>query len=334
MFDRETRKPRGFGFVTFEDVNVCHRLLQNGELENEHSLHEEKGGEDSDAVNAACQRSGRLSMRGKIIEVKAAQPKSPLSRSQPNHKHPPHQFDEAPYGSADVPATVHAMDSRFQHHQSQHHMYGYELYDLAAKHPATLPHLHYPASIYGFAAPPTPVPYAFVAPPTPVPCAFVTPPTPVPYFADPMTPMTPQAMIDMAHHMLFYSHLLATPSLMSPLISPMMSPMMSSMMSPMMSPMVSGCNHPHHFSQQYHPYSHMYHNAQVPATPAPPVVPDVTKLPAVSKVPQAGKPFRIGGATFYPEKGPPSPTMQPVKSSRTVSQEQGSGVLGTPEAAM
>lgn len=61
MFDRETRNSRGFGFVTFADPSVANSLLQNGER--------------NDGV-------GRLTMRGKICEVKKAEPKSTFRASK------------------------------------------------------------------------------------------------------------------------------------------------------------------------------------------------------------------------------------------------------------
>lgn len=62
MFDRETRRSRGFGFVTFEDPEVCRKLLTSG------------GGDGT---------TGRLEMQGKICEVKSAQPKEKSNRPPP-----------------------------------------------------------------------------------------------------------------------------------------------------------------------------------------------------------------------------------------------------------
>jgi len=59
MFDRETRRSRGFGFVTFRDPAVCAKLLNSG---------------DGDG------KVGRLEMQGKMCEIKAATPKEPTSR--------------------------------------------------------------------------------------------------------------------------------------------------------------------------------------------------------------------------------------------------------------
>jgi RNA recognition motif-containing protein len=53
MYDHVTTNSRGFGFVTFADEAVCHRLIQ----------------------------VGRLEMRGKMVEIKAAEPKGKVTSS-------------------------------------------------------------------------------------------------------------------------------------------------------------------------------------------------------------------------------------------------------------
>lgn len=60
MFDRDTGRSRGFGFVTFEDPGVCQHIL---------SLGNQDGSDDASACIA------RLEMRGKVVEIKAAEPK-------------------------------------------------------------------------------------------------------------------------------------------------------------------------------------------------------------------------------------------------------------------
>eukprot|EP00543_Licmophora_paradoxa_P001559 CAMPEP_0202443676 /NCGR_PEP_ID=MMETSP1360-20130828/2866_1 /ASSEMBLY_ACC=CAM_ASM_000848 /TAXON_ID=515479 /ORGANISM="Licmophora paradoxa, Strain CCMP2313" /LENGTH=250 /DNA_ID=CAMNT_0049059413 /DNA_START=819 /DNA_END=1571 /DNA_ORIENTATION=- len=64
MFDRETRRSRGFGFVTYGDPAVCRRLLSSG---------------DGDGT------VGRLEMQGKTCEIKSAQPKEKSFRN-PNNR--------------------------------------------------------------------------------------------------------------------------------------------------------------------------------------------------------------------------------------------------------
>jgi RNA-binding protein Musashi len=61
MFDRDTGRSRGFGFVTFEDSNVC-TLLLNMCVE-------------------GTEGQGRVQMRGKVCEIKAAQPKESSNNS-------------------------------------------------------------------------------------------------------------------------------------------------------------------------------------------------------------------------------------------------------------
>jgi len=63
MWDRETGRSRGFGFVTYDDPKVASQLLSMGQEE----------GADPSSVQEP--QVGRLVMRGKTCEVKAAEPK-------------------------------------------------------------------------------------------------------------------------------------------------------------------------------------------------------------------------------------------------------------------
>uniref|UniRef100_A0A7S2I2F1 RRM domain-containing protein n=1 Tax=Helicotheca tamesis TaxID=374047 RepID=A0A7S2I2F1_9STRA len=72
MFDRETRRSRGFGFVTFEDESVARAVLDLGA---EHS------GEDLQDRR----RTGRIIISGKSCEVKAAEPKEASTSTSVHH---------------------------------------------------------------------------------------------------------------------------------------------------------------------------------------------------------------------------------------------------------
>lgn len=65
MFDRETQKSRGFGFVTFEDPDVALKLLGMGH--------------EGEIPPPGGFTSGRIKMHERICEVKASEPKKQTS---------------------------------------------------------------------------------------------------------------------------------------------------------------------------------------------------------------------------------------------------------------
>lgn len=74
MFDYATGRSRGFGFVTYEDPAVAHYLLSLG--------HEHNQGKQ------LSQQTGRVQMRDKLVEIKAAEPKDTRGRSHPRMGRP------------------------------------------------------------------------------------------------------------------------------------------------------------------------------------------------------------------------------------------------------
>jgi RNA recognition motif-containing protein len=84
MFDHETNRSRGFGFVSFKDSQVANMLLAKG---NENK---------QDAPGATF--TGHLEMRGKVIEIKAAEPKpSGQKKKRSNGKRETNDLTYVPY---------------------------------------------------------------------------------------------------------------------------------------------------------------------------------------------------------------------------------------------
>lgn len=71
MFDFETRRSRGFGFVTFKDPEISRMMLLLGR--------------DDASMNSNNGTTGRIQMRDKLIEIKAAEPKEGKGRFCYNH---------------------------------------------------------------------------------------------------------------------------------------------------------------------------------------------------------------------------------------------------------
>ena len=280
MFDRETRRPRGFGFVTYEDANVCDYLVQ-------------MGNEDHDSKDLSFM-IGRMEMRGKVMEIKRAQPKMPTAPRQQMPSYSYHHQHSIPYYNMEAQGYFEQQKQQGDEYDASYGSYEQpqQYSNLENNRPSQHHHNH-----RGYTVPPTP-------------------PTPSPYFysVNPSTPVTPQVAFDMAHHMMFYSQLLATPSLMHQQTN-MVSPMMASPM------LVYG-----HQPQQYQQFQNAFCNDPIPESVHeseldPPDLQPTLSPESASTAPtiivsptRKGKPFSIAGATFFPEGSGGSPGLPPPLS--------------------
>jgi len=135
MFDRDTQRSRGFGFITYEDPETSRHLLSMG--------HEGEPPTDKPLV-------GRLQMRDKTVEIKAAEPKEPTNRSG--------------YNSRDrrAPPTKKAYGAPFPY---PNFMYGPADYSM----PYTQPPYYGPGVVAGYMAPMYYPTYEDMPPPPPPP---------------------------------------------------------------------------------------------------------------------------------------------------------------------
>lgn len=104
MIDRDTRRSRGFGFITFEDEAVARQLLSARVPDMEHQ-----------------EGVGRVYMQGKLCEIKAAQPKGDSGFQRYNHNFQRYNnyFNNnkrgRKYGN-------HSTSNHFPFHQEEQHM--------------------------------------------------------------------------------------------------------------------------------------------------------------------------------------------------------------------
>jgi RNA recognition motif. (a.k.a. RRM, RBD, or RNP domain) len=266
MFDKATQRCRGFGFVTFEDPQVCTDLLKLGGADEATSFDEAATGP----------QNGHLEMRGKIIEIKRAQPKTSLPGGSPgsdkSSTHSAASHDRRRSGNA---------KSSQQHLPLENDSYhGYQTDGMT--HDSHMSYEHQNMQHRSFLRP-------------------YIPATPMACYTDPGNQLTPQqAVLDLAHHMLFYSQLLATPSLMQHHLG---------MVSPMLSPGMMGVQA---YGNYFQPF---YDENATHGCPSP--VPLVSRL---RKVPE-GESFELGGGKFFREtplldSSKSRPSLQPAMDEK------------------
>ena len=348
VYDRETVKPRGFGFVTFVDPAVCRSLLQIYEKENTSASEDEMAcwNEDTETMEGSFSMSRppptRLQMRGRFIELKIAQPrgenysssKPPLQKHLPMSTRPSRPYQQQ-YQPQQHSSVVPRYYPNYTNNYNDSSIFDGE-YD-ANKISATLSqqqhHTHHPYQYHPHHQPP-PQPLKHRSPGfgyknTPVP---MTPGGPLSggsqhqhhhhqrfsHQAPIMTPMTPaQTAMDIAHHMIFYAQLLATPSMASNTNYADMHYYQEDILRREAETATGSCAN----NKYYTP-------SQPPPRPCTPSlsVPEIIVSPTKKQATGVSEVFKIGSGTFYPDTTfSSSPTM--IVSPRKVVSKEISSLL-------
>lgn len=307
VYDRVTGKPRGFGFVTFIDPAVCRELLKVYERENAAgSISEDEvvgWNEGTDTIDESTRwlsrpLSTRLQMRGRIIELKIAQPRGESNATRPPVEQyigtgpPTRQWNHQQQNPSVVPRYFQRRNNNVNERSRVDGAYTDEINKI----PATLappyqhqyqlpPQQQYPADRHYHQNRPTG--YGYANAPN------------LPRRQDERldgslleTPVTPaQAALDMAHHMIFYAQLLSTPSMVSNVNYEDMNYYQEQILQTEDADSV--CDN----AGKY------YTPSQPPPRPCTPSlsVPDVIVSPSKNRSAGLSDVFKIGGGTFYPD---------------------------------